>query len=510
MKRTFKSILATMLVAATLTTTAPLTIPAAAATTASTTTTAATTKTTTMYVTKSCYSYKTASTKSAKVNTLYKGAAIKVTATKGSFYVLADGSYVKKTNVGSKRINWTDTKYKTTLTRYASKDNVKVRSGALSTSKVVKTLTKGTKLTIVAKTNTGYYKLKDGNYVLASSVTKTKPTTTTTKPTTKSAYDKYINDNDFDTLNLKYVTDTNSVSCGFFYNEGDKWVDMCRPDYYDVETGKLLLSLNSSGSGWYVAHPDKDTSPTTANRFDHGPVYDKLTVGKDIPYGLYEITVGSFSDSIDADDYIIIKDNKGNIKDRIGSTNTVGAVPYWIYLENGDTITAGFEQEAQLTPILNGSQEFAWYNQANGKKVDGMSHYYSYDYVSSCSTVKPGTYKLESMPTADWKNKHWVIVVKNYFKEVQPAVVKTDCIGSDWAAIENKDKTYVYLDFDPNKRNSYVVVGTTDLGIDGDYKGDYYNDGTGRYLTSTDLLPETITVGEDDMVICYGVRLVHD
>ena len=156
MKRTFKSILSAMLVAATLTTTAPLAIPAAAATTASTTTTAATTKTTIMYVTKSCYSYKTTSTKSTKVNTLYKGAAIKVTGEKGSFYVLADGSYVKKTNVGSKRINWTDTKYKTTLTRYASKDNVKVRSGALSTSKVVKTLKKGTKLTIVAKTNTGY------------------------------------------------------------------------------------------------------------------------------------------------------------------------------------------------------------------------------------------------------------------------------------------------------------------------------------------------------------------
>lgn len=492
-----------MLVAATLTTTAPLAIPASAATTASTSTTAATTKTTTMYVTKSCYSYKTNSTKSAKVKTLYKGAAIKVTATKGSFYKLADGSFVKQSNVGTKRINWTDTKYTTSITRYAAKDNVKVRSGALATSKVVKTLTKGTKLTIVAKTNSGYYKLSDGNYVLATSVTKNKPTTTTT---TKSAYDKYINDNDFDTLNLKvYEGNADGVGFGFIYNENDKWVDMCRPNYYDVETGKLVCTLTSSGSGWCVAHPDKDTSPTTANRFDHGPVYDKLTVGKDIPYGLYKISWSYYNGS--GHDEIIIKDSKGNIKDTFAGMSS--ELPYWIYLENGDTITTDLEIEALLTPVINGSQEFAWYGEANGKKVEGMSHYYSYDYVSSCSTVKPGTYKLESMPTADWKHKHWVIVVKNYFKEVQPTVVKTDCLGDDWSAVEAKNCTYVYLDFDPAKRNSYVVVGTTKRGIYGDYKGDYYNDGTGRYLTNTDLLPETITVGEDDMVICYGVKLVH-
>ena len=144
-----------------------------------------------MYVTKSCYSYKTTSTKSAKVGTYYKGAAIKVTATKGSFYKLADGSYVKQSNVGTKRINWTDTKYTTAITRYTAKDNTKVRSGALASSKVVKTLTKGTKLTIVAKTNSGYYKLNDGNYVLATSVTKTKPTTTTVTTNTAFPEDPY-------------------------------------------------------------------------------------------------------------------------------------------------------------------------------------------------------------------------------------------------------------------------------------------------------------------------------
>ena len=67
---------------------------------------------------------------------------------------------------------WKDTKYSKPLVRYTSKANVKVRSGATSTSKVVKTMKKGVKLTVVGKTNTGYFKLKDGNYVLITSVTK--------------------------------------------------------------------------------------------------------------------------------------------------------------------------------------------------------------------------------------------------------------------------------------------------------------------------------------------------
>lgn len=172
MNKTFKSILSAFLIAAALTTAAPVTaLPVSAASTV-TATTAAITKTTTMYVVKTCYSYKTASTKAEKVKKMYKGASIKVTATEGKFYVLADGSYIKQTNVGEKRTNWTDTKYKTPLTRYAAKDNVKVRSGALKTGEVINTLEKGAKLTIVAKTNSGYYKLDNGGYVLKTSVTK--------------------------------------------------------------------------------------------------------------------------------------------------------------------------------------------------------------------------------------------------------------------------------------------------------------------------------------------------
>lgn len=81
---------------------------------------------------------------------------------------------------------WKDTKYSKPLTRYTSKNNVKVRSGASNVSKVVKMYKKGVKLTVVGKTNTGYFKLNNGYYVLITSVTKTKPGTT--KTTTKTQY----------------------------------------------------------------------------------------------------------------------------------------------------------------------------------------------------------------------------------------------------------------------------------------------------------------------------------
>ena len=132
-------------------------------------------KGTTMYVTKSTYSYKKKSGKYVKSKKLKKGAKLTVTGSSGKYYKLSDGKYVKKSCVGSKRINWTDTKYSKALTRYIKADGTKVYEEALSGSKSVKTLSKGTKVTITAKSNSGYYRLKDGGYIKTSAVTKTKP-----------------------------------------------------------------------------------------------------------------------------------------------------------------------------------------------------------------------------------------------------------------------------------------------------------------------------------------------
>lgn len=189
MNKTFAKIMAAGTLAAMLTTAMPMTSIAAEAATVSTTAKQSQTKK--MYVTKTCYSYKSNSTKSAKVKKLSKGAAISVVSEKKNFYKLADGSYVLKSRVGEKRINWTVTKYKTPITRYVLKDNTKVRSSALSNGKIVDFASKGVKLTIVGKTNSGFYQLEDGNFIKTSSVTKTKPVSS------DNYYDDFEDKSDF-------------------------------------------------------------------------------------------------------------------------------------------------------------------------------------------------------------------------------------------------------------------------------------------------------------------------
>lgn len=130
-----------------------------------------------MYVTKSTSTYKEASTDSKKVSKLKKGDAIDVVAAYGSFYRLSDNTYVPMSNVGEKRINWSTTKFSKARTRYIAKSNTKALKSALPSGKTVKTLKRGTKVTVVAKTNSGYYKLKDGSYVKQTDVTETKPKT---------------------------------------------------------------------------------------------------------------------------------------------------------------------------------------------------------------------------------------------------------------------------------------------------------------------------------------------
>ena len=171
MKRVFLSYLAAVLATIMMTTVLPFSTVAFAAD-ASTSTQVKTA--TTMYITKTCYSYKTKSTKSEKIKKLLKGAAIKVIGEAKSYYELEDGSYVLKANVGAKRVNWTNSNYKKPIIRYVLKDNAKTRSSALANGKVVDTLEKGTKLLVVAKTNSGFFKLDDGSYIKASSVTKNK------------------------------------------------------------------------------------------------------------------------------------------------------------------------------------------------------------------------------------------------------------------------------------------------------------------------------------------------
>ncbi len=400
---------------------------------------------------------------------------------------------------------WKDTKYSKPLTRYTSKANVKVRSGATSTSKVVKTYKKGVKLTIVGKTNTGYFKLKDGNYVLITSVTKTKPgTTTNNKTTTKTnnPYTKYVTNNDFDTLNLKISEH------GYRYNENDKWAESTREHYYDVVTGEYTASGAATGWGWHVANAKEDWSPDSPNRFPFAPVYDKLTVGKDIPYGLYMVNISSSGTNDNCAAYI--KDSKGNIKWKTKDLNLMDA-PIYYYLENGDTISMTTGLLGQLTPVLNGSEEYECYMEKGKYVTEEMTHYFANYYVSSKSALKPGTYKIEEAPTNDWGTQHSVIIYKHYFKEVLPCAMKTNETGDDWDAISVNNKRFAYISYDEINSLSKECVGSKYTGIEGGYTGPYTVKNN-VYFNSTDYDASgnmTITVEEDDLVLCHGMKVIY-
>ena len=90
MKKIFRPIIAAVLTATLFASAVPVTTISAAA--ASTSSSETSEKTITLYVTRNCYSYKTADSNSAKVRKYRKGAAVKVTGTSSNYYRLADGS----------------------------------------------------------------------------------------------------------------------------------------------------------------------------------------------------------------------------------------------------------------------------------------------------------------------------------------------------------------------------------------------------------------------------------
>ena len=61
-------------------------------------------------------------------------------------------------------------------TKVYAKNNMNVRSGPGTNYKIVKTLEKGDGIDVIGKTNNGWYKTINNNYVLASLTAKTKPT----------------------------------------------------------------------------------------------------------------------------------------------------------------------------------------------------------------------------------------------------------------------------------------------------------------------------------------------
>lgn len=171
MKQKLKSLIAAAIAACSIATVTPV---SSVMTAAATSTVQSESKTTTMYVTKTAYSYVKKDGKLVKSAKLNKGDAIEVKTIGSKYYILTDGKYVLKANVGSKQINWTETKLSKAVTKYVQ-SSAKVLDKALSSGKKLKTLSSGTKITVVAKTNSGYFKLKDGGYIKQSLVGNSKP-----------------------------------------------------------------------------------------------------------------------------------------------------------------------------------------------------------------------------------------------------------------------------------------------------------------------------------------------
>lgn len=80
---------------------------------------------------------------------------------------------------------------------YISKDGIYSRKDAVVGSAAVKKYKINEKVSVVAKTNTDYYKLKDGTFIhkdyLSTKETEVKPTTTTPQVTTLSSAEKLLN-----------------------------------------------------------------------------------------------------------------------------------------------------------------------------------------------------------------------------------------------------------------------------------------------------------------------------
>lgn len=380
---------------------------------------------------------------------------------------------------------WKDTKYSKPLTRYTSKNKVKVRSGATSTSKVVKTYKKGVKLTVVGKTNTGYFKLNNGYYVLITSVTKTKPGTSikTNKTTTNTQYpeDKYgPGENGYPELGP------------FVENVGDGW------GYVFVDCEMTLESLPEMNEGYCFTKK-------------------KLTAvgGKDIPYGWYCI-VGDLADGnyeriqypTDRRPTIDIYGTNGKLREY--GIYTKGEI---FYLGKGEKIIA---RNLVMAPAKNGTITY------RGAALDPNKVYGTELQQSSLVTAKgtgygieAGKYKVVVDPDTErfdtWDDGAWIYKVGDY-ANIETVTYRQLGDGSCRTTTRNIVATGKFLYSD----TSLAPDSDPDLWMkfwwEFDKNGTPY-DGIHKDMLKSNkqpasLTPKTITLNAGDLVICRGATLV--
>ena len=271
---------------------------------------------------------------------------------------------------------WTETKV--SGTKYVNTDCYSRKKAVLG-AETVKIYNVNDKVKVIAKTNTGYFKLDTGAFIhgdyLSDSkiVVQTTVATTTKKqetpkpaaPTPKPSASadpvdaiRHANNPPFideDWLAQKYGNDVVTSEKGDWYLKGEDWY-YTDGRHMDGRLPYFGICKTSTGT-W--------------------------TVGKDLPEGWYAIdgSDGICSSKFDPDVTSIIRSNGYSIPREIYYGGGV------LYLANGDKLTG----TAALMPISKGKvEDYAWYE--DGVKVRSDSFYVG------GKGLAPGKYKITEIP----------------------------------------------------------------------------------------------------------------
>lgn len=271
---------------------------------------------------------------------------------------------------------WTETKV--SGTKYVNTDCYS-RKKAILGADTVKLYSVNNKVKVVAKTNTGYFKLDTGAFihgdylsdskiVIQTTVATTtkkqetpKPASTTPKPSASAdPVDAihYANNPPFideDWLAQKYGNDVVTSEKGDWYLKGEAWY---YADGRQMDGRLPYYGICKSSTGTW-------------------------TVGKDLPEGWYAIdgAFGVCSSKFKPDVTSIIRTNGYSIPREVYYGG--GA----LYLAKGDKLTG----TAALLPISNGKvEDYAWYE--DGVKVRSDSFYVG------GKGLAPGKYKITEIP----------------------------------------------------------------------------------------------------------------
>lgn len=499
MNKTLSKVIASAMVAVTLMTAAPVTASAAnnTTTTTSTSTSASASASTstykTMYAVKSVYSYKNVNGKLVKSTAVYKGTALKVKSSTSKYYILSDGRYINKTAVGAKRINWTDIKYSKPLTRYISKDNTKARAGALTSSKVSTTLDKGTQVTIVARTTSGFYKLDDGSYILQTSTTKTKPAST--QGTTTYAVDTYgPGENGYEDI-VHFDTDA---------GDGGVW-----------EEYGLYIEGYVFENGYPKVEDYTVEGVAALKKMDGYFEKGKAVAGKDIPYGWYVVaSAGMFGDYDKTVDrpYLKIVDKNGKVLENnylgnIGASSYSGTLHY---VPKGATVYAG---DVTLAPAPNAIFSAKTSTYRTGNIYTPNSTVQTMLVSNDGYGIKPGTYKVIEDNLAQVDEGQYVYVVHNYLTMPRHDNAKHNCTFGTLEGLVTNGEFVWHTKENAKYPRLSLSISYTDTW---DTKTcEHMVDDEGQVTSKTsNVMPkdynktsETITLREGDMVICYGVSI---